>query len=74
MHLALAEYFRKQRDPLVTFRTEWNGCWKFELRYSQRESWEKLSEIGEGLLTKFLAEGQGRGSAKADGSRFVSRW
>jgi PD-(D/E)XK nuclease superfamily protein len=24
MHLALAEYFRKQREPL--FRTEWNAC------------------------------------------------
>jgi RecB family exonuclease len=56
MHLALEEYFRKERDPLATFRTEWNGCREFELRYSQRESWQKLSEIGEALLGKFLAE------------------
>jgi hypothetical protein len=25
MHLALAEYFRNERDPLATFRTEWNS-------------------------------------------------
>src|SRR5215470_15334611 len=56
MHLALAEYFRRQRDPLMTFRQEWNGCREFDLRYSPRENWQKLSEIGEKLLTKFLAE------------------
>lgn len=56
MHLALAEYFRNERDPLATFRTEWNACREFALRYSQRESWDKLSQIGEGLLQKFLAE------------------
>jgi PD-(D/E)XK nuclease superfamily len=56
MHLALAEYFRKERDPLATFRAEWNACREFELRYSQRESWEKLSQIGEALLQKFLAQ------------------
>lgn len=56
MHLALEEYFRKERDPLATFRSEWNGCREFELRYSQRENWQKLSEIGEALLGKFLAE------------------
>jgi hypothetical protein len=56
MHLALAEYFRTERDPLVTFRSEWGACQKFDMRYSQRESWNKLSEIGEALLQKFLAQ------------------
>jgi hypothetical protein len=56
MHLALAEYFRTERDPLATFREEWTACEKFELRYAQRESWQKLSDIGEALLEKFLAE------------------
>ena len=56
MHLALAEYFRTERDPLATFREEWTACQKFELRYSQRESWQKLSEIGEALLQKFLVQ------------------
>jgi len=56
MHLALAEYFRKERDPLATFREEWTACQKFQLRYSQRESWQKLNQIGEALLQEFLAE------------------
>jgi PD-(D/E)XK nuclease superfamily len=56
MHLALAEYFRTERDPLATFGQEWGACQKFELRYSQRESWQKLNQIGEALLQKFLAE------------------
>jgi len=56
MHLALAEFLRNERDPLATFRTEWNACREFELRYSQRESWDKLSHIGEALLQKFLAQ------------------
>ena len=56
MHLALAEYFRKERDPLATFREEWTACQKFQLRYSQRETWQKLNQIGEALLQKFLAE------------------
>jgi hypothetical protein len=56
MHLALAEYFRRERDPLATFREEWPACQNFQLRYSQRESWHKLNQIGEALLQKFLAE------------------
>jgi hypothetical protein len=56
MHLALAEYFRTERDPLVTFGQEWAACQKLELRYSQRESWQKLNQIGEALLQKFLAQ------------------
>jgi len=56
MHLALAEYFRTERDPLLTFGEEWGACQKFELRYSQHESWQKLSAIGEALLQKFLAQ------------------
>jgi PD-(D/E)XK nuclease superfamily len=56
MHLALAEYFRREQDPLATFAQEWGTCQKFGLRYSQRENWKKLSEIGEALLSKFLAQ------------------
>jgi hypothetical protein len=56
MHLALVpNIFRKQRDPFATVRTEGNACREFDLRHSQREGWEKLSNTGEVLLTKFLA-------------------
>lgn len=54
VHQALAALFRKQADPVVHFREEWQGCRQFDLRYSDRDTWEKLAEIGGGLITMFV--------------------
>lgn len=54
MHAALAEYFRHGADPLETFRKEWDPIQGFDLRYSQRETWEGLKEKGTKLLELFV--------------------
>ena len=55
VHQALAEFFRREADPVHLFREEWQGCREFDLRYS-RESWTKLADIGERLLTMFVRD------------------
>ena len=56
MHLALAEYFRRQIDPARTFLQDWDVLNDVQLRFSQKESWQKLRDIGQGLLEKFLRD------------------
>ncbi len=43
-------------DPVKFFVGEWDKLKEVPLRYSKKESWEKLSGIGEGLLRKFQEE------------------
>src|SRR5713226_7126769 len=54
MHLALAELFRRQIDPARTFLQDWDALKDVQLRFSQKESWQKLRDIGQGLLDKFI--------------------
>src|SRR5256885_7281346 len=56
MHLALAEYFRRQIDPARTFLQDWDVLNDVQLRFSQKESWQKLRDISQGLLEKFLRD------------------
>ena len=56
MHLALAEYFRRTIDPLETFLQDWDALKDVQLRFSQKESWQKLRDIGYRLLEKFLRD------------------
>src|SRR5438105_4184205 len=46
VHRALAEMFRHGNDPVVEFEKEWDKYAHFELRYSQRDSWHRLNDIG----------------------------
>jgi putative RecB family exonuclease len=56
VHQALAAFFRTGADPAATFAALWKEAGQVELRYGQRESWEKLNAAGEALLAKFVAE------------------
>jgi putative RecB family exonuclease len=56
MHLALADYFRRKADLIGTFLQDWDGLKSVPLRFSRRESWEKLRDIGQKLLAKFASE------------------
>ena len=56
MHQALASLFKTGADPAEAFAKLWSDSRQFELRYSARESWDKLSETGRALLTKFVRE------------------
>jgi CRISPR/Cas system-associated exonuclease Cas4 (RecB family) len=55
VHQALAALFRTGAEPAVTFVSLWNEARQFELRFSQRESWDKLNETGKALLAKFVS-------------------
>lgn len=56
VHQALAMFFRTGADPAASFATFWKEAGEVDLRYGARESWERLSESGASLLTKFVAE------------------
>jgi len=56
VHQALAGLLLKQIDPMKYFRDTWAVLKGVNLSYSQKESWDKLSACGEGLLKKFVAE------------------
>jgi putative RecB family exonuclease len=56
VHQALAAFFRTGAEPAATFAALWKEAGQVELRYGQRESWEKLKAAGEALLAKFVAE------------------
>jgi hypothetical protein len=49
-------FFRTGADPAVTFATFWKKAGQVELRYGQRDSWDKLNEVGRALLAKFVVE------------------
>lgn len=56
VHQALAAFFHTGTDPATAFAEIWKEAGQVELRYSARESWEKLNETGRVLLNKFVAE------------------
>jgi CRISPR/Cas system-associated exonuclease Cas4 (RecB family) len=56
LHQALAQLFRKKADPVQVFQRVWNGLRGDDLRYGERESWEKLARCGEILLKTFVEE------------------
>ena len=56
LHQVLADFFRTQADPVTQFRMVWQAIQDRELRYGARESWKQLSETGEALLKRFLAD------------------
>ncbi len=56
VHQALSSLFKTGANPMETFTTLWHDSRPFELRYSARESWEKLRETGRELLAKFVLE------------------
>jgi hypothetical protein len=56
VHQALAAFFRTRAEPATTFTAFWKEAGQVELRYAQRESWQRLNETGRALLAKFIAE------------------
>src|SRR5438045_7611403 len=56
VHQALAAFFRTGTEPATTLAALWKEAGQVELRYGQRESWEKLNDTGRVLLTKFVSE------------------
>src|SRR5713226_6383998 len=54
MHSALAEFFRHGNDPGTVFLGEWDLLKSVSLRFSRKESWQRLRDIGQGLLDKFI--------------------
>jgi RecB family exonuclease len=56
VHQALALMFQEGHDPVRSFHESWKDAKQAELKYSTRESWDKLSDCGEGLLEKFVQE------------------
>src|SRR5213594_1227191 len=50
VHMSLAFLFRQSADPVESFNEIWATTRKLDLRYSRRESWEKLQDCGRGLL------------------------
>ena len=56
IHQALAFLFSTGGDPVDFFGKVWGEAKGIDLHFSARESWEKLSGIGESLLEKFLTD------------------
>jgi len=56
VHQALAEFFRNGVDPRWYFTEEWKEMRELGLRFGPRESWEKLDQVGDALLAKFIEE------------------
>src|SRR5262249_11545473 len=56
VHEAIASLFQAGEDPVSKFIETWQVVRDADLSYSARETWEKLSGIGETLLAKFVAE------------------
>ncbi len=56
IHRVLEHLIVTDEDPVKFFSGEWDKLKEVSLRYSQKESWEKLRAIGEGLLEQFQKE------------------
>ena len=56
VHQALATFFHTGTEPAFSFAALWKEAGQVELRYGNRESWERLNEAGRALLAKFVAE------------------
>ncbi len=55
LHEALATLFQGA-DPIKHFQDVWSAARQIELRYSSRDSWERLNTVGQGLIDKFVEE------------------
>ena len=56
VHQALAHLFQTGGDPVAVFLESWSEAKQTELTYSTRDSWEKLHDVGQALLEKFVEE------------------
>jgi RecB family exonuclease len=56
VHEALAHRFRTRGNPVAFFLEAWKGAKDMQLSYGARESWEKLNEIGQAMLDRFIRE------------------
>jgi len=56
IHQSLARFFRSGESPATWFHQEWADVKDLPMAYSSRESWEKLSLMGESLLATFVTE------------------
>lgn len=56
IHLALAQFFQRSENAIDVFLGTWAKVRESNLRYTYRESWEKLNERGHQLLAKFMLE------------------
>ena len=52
---ALAAYFRREDAPVALYR-EWTACQKQRLRYSERDSWDRMLQQGIQLLDRFCQD------------------
>ena len=52
---ALAAYFRREDAPAALYR-EWAPCQKQNLRYSERDSWDRMLQQGIQLLDRFCQD------------------
>jgi CRISPR/Cas system-associated exonuclease Cas4 (RecB family) len=53
IHQSLARFYQHQESPIKVFLEIWDSWREKELRYSYRESWDKLRERGHALLAQF---------------------
>lgn len=56
VHRALAGLFNGGADPVEAFTGDWTNLKDSPLRYSANDSWQKLMDQGQALLTKFVRE------------------
>jgi hypothetical protein len=54
IHRSLAHLFQTGGDPVQFFIEAWSETKDIQLVYGPRDSWEKLSDIGKGLLEDFI--------------------
>jgi hypothetical protein len=52
---ALGALFRRE-DPGATLFAEWSACQSHDLRYSKRDSWDRMLRQGIMLLTRFCQD------------------
>jgi RecB family exonuclease len=53
-HQALALMFREGLDPVKYFLDTWQEARDAEIKYTKKDSWEKLNNCGKTLLEKFV--------------------
>ncbi len=56
LHQTLASLFRDGLDPIEAFREKWAEANDWDLTYSPRDSWKRLSETGQTLLQRFVRD------------------
>jgi RecB family exonuclease len=56
IHQALAQLFQGGEDSVAFFEKAWGDLKEAEIKFSHRDSWEKLAGTGRTLLEKFIRE------------------